>query len=86
MTHHDNISNINNISIPYHARVSVANDVVNQVGPNVSKGGRFNPATQQTENWEEFFGSFSGTNFTVTPGEGHVIIIKANTQWRPDTF
>ncbi|GEM_PF-2683314 len=81
MTFHTTISNINWVSLPYNSAYSRASNIVPAVA-NVSKLSRFNPDTQLYENWEDFFG-WSGTDFSVVPGEGYAVIIRGNSSFSP---
>ncbi len=82
MTFHTNISNINWVSIPFTGLYADADSIAKDI-PNATKVSRFNPNTQLYENWENFFGTWTGTNFTFAPGEGYAAIINANSAWAP---
>ncbi|MFA5103574.1 MAG: hypothetical protein WC527_00110 [Candidatus Margulisiibacteriota bacterium] len=76
------ISNINWTSIPYNSVYSKVSDVAVTV-PNATKIVRFNPETQLYERWEKFLGTWIGTDFAITPGEGYGIIVNSNSTWLP---
>ena len=76
------ISNINWTSIPYNSSYSTVSNVAVTV-PNATKIVRFNPQTQLYERWEKFLGTWSGTNFAITPGEGYGIIVNSDSMWLP---
>lgn len=85
MRHHQTISNINWISLPYHSVYQTASDISDDL-PNATKISRFNSYSQQWENWESFFGNWSGDNFQVEPKRGTAVIINTDTLWSPEVY
>ncbi len=79
---------LNYLSLPYHLNLSMASDVLTDIGPNCTAVSRWNLVSDPNYGiWEDriFIPGFgqSGTNFPITPGEAYLVSVNADVTWTP---
>jgi len=75
-------SQMNWVSVPYHTTRTNASGICTDVGVNATQVSHWVRATEQFEDWL----CGSGTDFTITPGEGVMVKVSTATTWTPSHY
>ena len=74
---------LNWVSVPYHTTAATASGLCTDIGANSYEVDRWDTGSEVYQAW--VCGS-SGTDFTLTPGEGVIIKVTAATNWTPSHY